>query len=116
MVSINSDKNYSKLLDGIRIKTLIYGKETLMSKFMLSKDALLPDHSHPYEQTGYLISGKIFLYIDNKKYEMNVGDSWCIPMSVSHKAEIIEDSIILEIFSPPREDYKKFLDKDAILE
>ena len=115
MISINSDENYSKLLEGVRIKTLIYGKETLLSKFILSKDAVLPDHNHPYEQTGYLISGKIILYIAGKRYEMNIGDSWCIPKDVPHKAEVIETSIILEVFSPPREDYKKFLDKDSIL-
>jgi quercetin dioxygenase-like cupin family protein len=116
MISINSDKNYSKILDGIQIKTLVYGDESLMSKFILSKGAVLPEHNHPYEQTGYLVSGKIFLHIENKKNEIKEGDSWCIPKNISHKAEIIEDSIALEIFSPVREDYKKFLDRNAIVE
>ena len=116
MVSINSDKNYTEILDGIHIKTLTYGEETLMTKFKLLKDAVLPDHNHPYEQTGYLISGKIILYIDGEKNEMNQGDSWCISKNMFHKAKIIEDSIILEVFSPPRSDYKKFLDKDSIIE
>ena len=86
-----------------------------MSRFLLSKDAVLPEHNHSYEQTGYLISGKIIIYIDGIKNEINQGDSWCIPKDISHKAEIIADSIALEIFSPPREDYKKFLDKESIL-
>ena len=116
MISINSDKNYTKILEGIHIKTLVHGEETLMSKFFLSKDAVLPEHNHSYEQTGYLISGKIILYIDSRKNEINQGDSWCIPKNISHKAEIVENSVALEIFSPPREDYKKFLDKDSILE
>lgn len=116
MISINSDKNYSKVLEGIHIKTLVYGEETLMSRFLLSKGALLPEHNHLYEQTGYLISGKIILHIGEKRHEIKAGDSWCIPKNITHKAEIIEDSIALEIFSPPREDYKKFLDEEPVLE
>lgn len=116
MISINSDKNYSKILDGIQIKTLVYGEGTLMSKFLLAKGAILPEHNHPYEQTGFLVSGKIILHIGEKKHEIKEGDSWCVAKNISHKAEIIDDSIALEIFSPPREDYKKFLDKDAIVE
>ncbi len=116
MISINSDKNYSKLLEGIQIKTLVYGKESLMSRFLLAKNAILPEHNHPYEQTGYLVSGKIILHIGEKKHEIKEGDSWCIPKNISHYAEIIEDSIALEIFSPPREDYMKFLDEDSVLE
>jgi quercetin dioxygenase-like cupin family protein len=115
MVGRSSDKNYSKILDGISIKTLVYEEKTLMSEFHLTKDALLPAHEHPYEQTGYLVSGKIILYIGEKKFEINRGGSWCIPENVNHKAEIIEDSVALEIFSPVREDYKKFLDKDAVI-
>ena len=46
---------------------------------------------------------------------MKKGDSWCIPKNIVHKAEIQEDSVALEIFSPAREDYIKFLNKDSII-
>ncbi|MBN1398317.1 MAG: cupin domain-containing protein [Bacteroidetes bacterium] len=115
MINHHSEKNYHKILEGIHIKTLVLGKSTLMSKFRLSKNAVIPQHSHPYEQTGYLISGNIILHIEDKKFEMKEGDSWCIHYDCPHMAEVIDDSMILEIFSPPRDDYKKFLDKDAIL-
>jgi quercetin dioxygenase-like cupin family protein len=114
MINRHSDKNFQKLMEGNQIKTLVLGEATLMTEFKLSKNAILPRHSHPYEQTGYLISGTIVLHIEEKKYEMKKGDSWCIHKNISHQADVVEDSIVLEIFSPPREDYKKYLDTDSI--
>lgn len=87
-----------------------------MTEFRLDKDSILPQHRHPYEQTGYLVSGSIILYIGDKKQRMLPGDSWCIPKNVPHQAEIIEDSIALEIFAPAREDYIKYLDHSSVLE
>lgn len=115
MVNHHSDKNFYEVAEGIRIKTLVLGASTLMSEFKLSKDAVIPLHSHPYEQTGYLISGKIILHIEEEKYDMKKGDSWCIKENSPHQAEVLEDSIVLEVFSPPREDYKKYLDADIIV-
>ncbi len=114
MISRHSDKNFQVVAQGILIKTLVLGEATLMTEFKLSKSTLVPRHSHPYEQTGYLVSGTIVLHIEEKKYEMKKGDSWCIHKNISHQADVQEDSIVLEIFSPPREDYKKYLDTDSI--
>jgi quercetin dioxygenase-like cupin family protein len=114
MIHHHSDKNFHKMTDGIQIKTLVIGEATLLTEFKLSKSALVPWHSHPYEQTGYLISGNILLHIDEEKYIMKKGDSWCIQKNIPHQAEVLEDSIALEIFSPPREDYKKYMDTDSI--
>lgn len=111
MFNHHSDKNFHPMIEGIAIKTLVYGKETLMSKFSLKKGSLLPSHRHPHEQTGYLVSGRMMLYIGDSHEEMKAGDSWCIPSNVEHRAEVLEDSYALEIFSPMREDYLKYLDK-----
>lgn len=116
MVSLHSKMNYTGILPGIRIKTLLVGEQTLMSEFLLSKDALLPDHNHPYEQTGYLISGSMTLCIAGKKHDVLPGDNWMISKNVRHRAEVLEDSVALEIFSPPRDDYRKYLDRDALVD
>jgi quercetin dioxygenase-like cupin family protein len=105
MFSIHDDSGYKEPLDGIRMKTLVYGEKTLMTEFRLDKDSELPAHSHPYEQTGYLVRGHIKLRIGDDVYDVHPGDSWCIPINVEHKADIIEDSVALEVFAPVREDY-----------
>ena len=54
---------------------------------------------------GYPISGRIRLSIGEESFEAEPGDSWCIPSHIEHQAEIIEDSVAIEVFSPVREDY-----------
>jgi len=93
------------MLDGIERKTVAYGELTLMTEFRLAGGRLLPEHSHPYEQIGYLVSGHIKLSIGGDVFDTFPGDSWCIPMNVTHGAEIVEDSIAVEVFSPARKDY-----------
>lgn len=110
-----TDQRFNDILPGIKIKTLVHGAGTLMSKFVMQNGSKLPAHSHPYEQTGYLLKGKIVLTIGNNSYDVNPGDSWCIDSGVEHSADITEDSEALEIFSPPRADYMKHFSKSDTL-
>ena len=105
MFEKRSDAGYCPVLDGIERKTLVYGKKTLMTEFRLRKGAVLPRHSHPHEQTGCLVEGRIRLFIGTEEYEAQGGDSWCIPGGVEHGAEILEDSVAVEVFSPVWDDY-----------
>lgn len=100
------ETGYVKMLEGIERKTLVYGNNTLLCEFKLAKGKLLPIHKHPHEQTGYLVTGHIILIIDGERHEMKPGDSWTINENVEHRAEIIEDSLAVEVFSPVRDDYK----------
>ena len=63
MFSSHSSDGYDEPLPGIRQKTLVFGARTLMTEFLLEKGGSLPIHSHPYEQTGYLVSGRMLLKI-----------------------------------------------------
>jgi quercetin dioxygenase-like cupin family protein len=116
MFGKKSDNGYTEVLSGIKIKTLNYGKDTLMTEFLLKKDSILSEHSHVNEQTGYLVKGKIKLYINKSTRVINPGDSWNIPPNIKHKAEIIEDSTAIEVFSPGRDDYMKYINTEDIIE
>jgi quercetin dioxygenase-like cupin family protein len=98
-------KGYTEALEGIWRKTLVHGQKTLLCEFKLEKGKVLPRHKHPYEQTGYLVAGHILLMIGDERFDAVQGDSWCIPGDVEHSAEIVEDSVAVEVFSPVREDY-----------
>lgn len=100
-----NNESYLENLAGIAQKTLVYGEKTLMTEFKLKKASLLPRHSHPHEQTGYLVSGHIILSIGDEKYDVQAGDSWCIPSGVEHSAEPLQDSVAVEVFAPVRLDY-----------
>ena len=63
MFNQHDKAGYSEPLPGIMQKTLVYGDKTLMTEFVLAKGSTLPLHSHPYEQTGYLVQGHLRLKI-----------------------------------------------------
>ncbi len=105
MFNKSSLSGYKDPLDKIKMKTLVYGEKTLLTEVKLEMGALLPRHSHPHEQTGYLVSGRIDLTIGDATHQVGPGDSWCIPGSVGHNAVAHEDSVAVEVFSPVREDY-----------
>lgn len=105
MFTKQSPDGYFSRVSGIDQKTLAHGERTLMAEFHLAKGSLLPAHSHPNEQTGYLISGRMIFIAEGRRYDAHPGDAWCIAAGVEHSAEILEDSVAVEVFSPVREDY-----------
>ena len=105
MFEKRDDTGYHPALDGVERKTLVHGSKTLMTEFRLRKGAILPRHAHPHEQTGYLVRGRIRVSIGSETHEAGPGDSWCIPGGVEHGADILEDSVAIEVFSPVRDDY-----------
>ena len=105
MFTKNSEDGYLEPVPGIKMKTLVWGDNSLLTKFYLEKGSNLPDHSHPNEQTGFMVSGKMKLFIGDDEFMVSPGDSWSIPGNKTHRAEVIEDSIAIEVFSPVREDY-----------
>jgi len=96
---------HRSVLPGITMRTLCYGRATMMTEFRLLSGHTLPAHAHAHEQTGYLVSGRLVLTIDGAAHDVGPGDSWCIPGGVEHGAQVLRDSVAIEVFSPVREDY-----------
>ena len=96
---------FKEVLPGIKLKTLVYGEKTLFTEFRMDAGAVLPKHAHIHEQTGYLTKGKIRLTIGKQVFEVEKGDSWCIPGNMDHSAEMLENSVAIEVFSPVRDEY-----------
>jgi len=116
MFGKHSDAGFHETLPGNRIKTLCYGAHTLLVEVRLDREAQLPEHKHPYEQTGYLVSGHIRMHIAGRVRELDPGDSGCIPMEVLHKVDVLQDAVVVEAFSPTREEYVKYKnDGDIVL-
>lgn len=105
MFARHGETGYVPALDGIERKTLVYGAKTLMTEFRLRQGSALPLHSHPHEQTGYLVQGRMRLRVAGEVLDVQPGDSWAIPGGVEHGAEVLADSVAVEVFAPVREDY-----------
>ncbi len=99
------NNGYRTLAEGIMMKPLVHGEKTLLCEFRIAKGASLPPHAHPHEQTGYLVSGKMRFVIEEQEFQAEAGDSWCVKGDVVHSAEVLEDAVVVEVFSPVRTEY-----------
>jgi len=101
----NNSSGFRDVLEGVWFKTLVYGEKALLAEFKLSEGSTVPEHSHPHEQTGYLISGHMRFFIEGKTIGVGPGDAWNIAGGIPHGVEVLDDSVVIEVFSPKREDY-----------
>ena len=95
-----------KLAEGIQLKTL-WGKNIMMSLVEMDANAEVPKHSHPHEQAGIVLEGEFKFFIGDEIKIVSKGEFYIIPGDIEHKV-IVGNSpaIALDIFSPPREEYK----------
>lgn len=105
MVRTKDSGRYRRLLDGVCLKTRVHGEKSLMGEFRLDRGARIPSHAHHHEQTGMRISGKVRFWVDGETFDAEAGDSWNIAGGIAHAAEALEDSVVVEVFTPVREDY-----------
>ncbi len=101
----NHARDYREMLPGVELKTLTHGDDMLMGEFRLKKGSSIPPHSHHHEQIGYLVKGRIRFTAGDEAFEAEPGDSWCIAGNREHSAEVLEESLIIEVFSPVRDEY-----------
>lgn len=96
-----------ELVEGVKIK-VVYGEKIMLSFVDLDTGAIIPEHHHPHEQMGYVISGELAFDIGGEKKICRAGDSYLIPGNIPHSVKVSDDgpAKVLDIFSPPREEYK----------
>ena len=98
-------EGYKELLEGIQLKSMVHGVRTHLTKVLLEMGAVIPEHKHPQEQTGYLISGRLRFFGGAEETIVTPGDCWTFTADEAHGAEALEDTVVIEVFSPVREDY-----------
>ena len=89
-------------------RRLITGERMMLAHVYLEKGCIVPQHSHENEQLTYILSGALRFWIgENGEEELIVraGEVLVIPSNVVHKAEALEDTVDVDIFSPPRQDW-----------
>ncbi len=91
---------------GVFRTTLAYDEQSMMCHFHLIRGARVPIHSHPQGQNGYMISGRMSM-LDGKggSFVALPGTGWCFAPDEPHGAEVLEDSEVVECFTPMRPDY-----------
>ena len=94
-------------------RKLITGDSLMLSHVFLKKGCIVPKHQHHNEQFSYIIEGALRFWIgDDPAQEVVVrsGEVLHIPSGVWHKAEALEDTLDMDVFSPPRQDWLNHTD------
>lgn len=89
-------------------RRLITGQDMMLAHVYLKKGAIVPRHQHINEQITYILEGALRFQIgegDGEEIVVRAGEVLCIPSNVPHAAEALEDTLDVDIFSPPRQDW-----------
>jgi quercetin dioxygenase-like cupin family protein len=86
-------------------RQFVVGQDVMLARVLLKKGCIVPEHSHYNEQITYILEGALKFWIEGKIIVVNAGEVLTIPPHVPHKAEALEDTVDLDVFNPPREDW-----------
>jgi quercetin dioxygenase-like cupin family protein len=86
-------------------RQFIVGEKVMISRVLLKKGCVVPMHSHHNEQITYILEGALKFKLNGDEVVVGAGEVLCIPPNVPHEATALEDTVDLDIFTPPREDW-----------
>ena len=97
---------HHRLFPGVEIRTTA-GDALMLSVVTFEPDSEVPDHAHPHEQMGVMLSGKLEFTVGGVTRLLGPGDQWKIPGGVRHSVRAVEGAAIaLDVFHPIRDDYR----------
>ena len=89
-------------------RRLITGERMMLAHVYLDKGSIVPRHSHDNEQITYVLEGALHFWLGadgSEEVTVHAGEVLVIPPNLPHKAEALEDTLDVDIFSPPRQDW-----------
>jgi quercetin dioxygenase-like cupin family protein len=86
-------------------RQLIVGKNIMVARVQLKQGCLVPEHHHFHEQISCVMEGAIKFWIDGKEIVVRGGEVLAIPPHIPHRVEALEDSLVFDLFDPPRQDW-----------
>jgi quercetin dioxygenase-like cupin family protein len=86
-------------------REMVVGDNIMLARVFLKKGAHVPEHHHHNEQVTYILEGALKFAIDGKEIVVHAGEVLCIPSNMPHEAWALEDTLDLDVFNPPREDW-----------
>jgi quercetin dioxygenase-like cupin family protein len=94
-----------EITPGIRRRTIAAGESMYQMRAELAAGSRMPEHAHPQEQIAHVIKGRMKLIVAGVPHELAAGDAFYLGSNVPHGVETIEDTTVIDTFSPPRDDY-----------
>ena len=86
-------------------REMVVGDKLMLARVFMKKGAHVPQHHHHNEQVTYILEGALKFAIDGREIVVRAGEVLCIPSNMPHEAWALEDTLDLDVFNPPREDW-----------
>ena len=86
-------------------RQFVVGGNIMLARVLLKRGCVVPEHSHHNEQLTYILEGALKFWINGKEIVVTAGEVLTIPPHMPHKAEALADTVDLDVFNPPREDW-----------
>jgi quercetin dioxygenase-like cupin family protein len=89
-------------------RRLISTERMMLAQVFLDKGCIVPQHSHENEQLTYILEGALRFFLgehESEVIDVGAGEVLHIPSGLPHRAEALEDTLDVDIFSPPRQDW-----------
>jgi quercetin dioxygenase-like cupin family protein len=99
------EMEWEEVAPGMKRQFMGYDDEIMMVKVKFDKGGIGQRHSHIHSQTTYVVSGSFEVSIGEDKKIIKEGDGFYIPPNVEHGAVCLEEGILIDVFSPIREDF-----------
>jgi quercetin dioxygenase-like cupin family protein len=94
---------------GMRRQILANTDQLMLVRHFFDADWVGARHSHPHHQLVYVVKGAIRVEVGSQTFDARAGDSFIVDGGVEHQAQALEESEVLDIFTPTREDYRDLL-------
>ena len=95
-------------LNDLLERQMITGERVMLTHIYMKKGAVVPMHQHENEQLSYLLEGKLRFWVGSEEDPpviVQAGEVLRLPSNVPHRAEAVQNSLAIDIFSPPRQDW-----------
>jgi quercetin dioxygenase-like cupin family protein len=102
---MKNENPWIEICPGIKRQTVTSGKVMYQMLAHLAAGSKMSEHQHPQEQIVHVLEGRMLLIVDGKSHELSTGDSIYIASGVPHGVETIDETRVLDTFSPPRDEY-----------
>lgn len=91
---------------GVCFEVLATGPKAMVTKMLYEAHNHGFLHRHPNEQSGYVVSGRYTLTVDGQTHQLAAGDSYAIPGDTDHSIAVVERGQVIDVFTPPREEFR----------
>lgn len=82
-----------------------YNEKLLLVEHRMEKGWIGSRHQHPHDQVVYVVRGRLSVTIGDASFDVRTGDSFVVRGGVDHQATALEDSVVVDVFTPCRHDY-----------